>query len=315
MNTILVSVVVRAYNFENHIGYCLDSILKQKVDFNYEVLIGLDLSTDKTRQIIQSYTSKYPDIIRPIYWTNNIGAIRNHMELMDRVKGDYIAHLDGDDLMLPGKLQKQVSFLNNNADCSLVIHKCRIFESVTNQTLMYSNTEFVRSRYTLEDLIVKGNFIIHSSKMFRKSAVPIGGFKYYDNAMSLDYLWHIQSASFGKIGYIDEILGEYRRHEGGVSSVGGKHYLAHFYGVMRALQHAKRYGVNKHIVENAKHYYEYRYAWRYLRAGDYEKFIKLINRSGGSAYFNFHHRLLHVFRHSRPVLGVLKYITKLTKRF
>jgi len=102
VGNVLVSVTVMAYNFERVIGPCLDSIIEQKTNFNFEILVGVDASSDDTRGVINAYFEKYPKLIKPIFWEKNVGAKINHRELITRAKGKYIAHMDGDDLMLPG---------------------------------------------------------------------------------------------------------------------------------------------------------------------------------------------------------------------
>ena len=116
-NEILVSICCITYNHEKYIRDAIEGFLMQKTDFPFEVLIHDDASTDGTADIIREYETKYPDIIKPIYQTENqyskgikISATYNY----PRAKGKYIALCEGDDYWIdPYKLQKQVDFLEH----------------------------------------------------------------------------------------------------------------------------------------------------------------------------------------------------------
>jgi len=119
-----VSICCLAYNHEPYIRDCLDGFMIQQTNFDFEVLIHDDASTDKTAEIIREYEKKYPDIIKPIYQTENqyskrVGITRVFQ--FPRARGKYIAMCEGDDYWTdPLKLQKQVDFLESNPDYGLV---------------------------------------------------------------------------------------------------------------------------------------------------------------------------------------------------
>ena len=110
-----VSVVVITYNHEKYIRQCLDSILMQSVDFYFEIVISDDCSTDQTVEIIKEYQKKYPNIIKPILRSLNVGATKNQYDCFLRCTGNYVAILDGDDFWTDKeKLKTQINFLENN---------------------------------------------------------------------------------------------------------------------------------------------------------------------------------------------------------
>ena len=110
-----VSVVVITYNHEKYIRQCLDSILMQSVDFYFEIVISDDCSTDQTAEIIKEYQKKYPNIIKPILRSLNVGATKNQYDCFLRCTGNYVAILDGDDFWTDKeKLKTQINFLENN---------------------------------------------------------------------------------------------------------------------------------------------------------------------------------------------------------
>ena len=132
---ILVSICCLTYNHEKYIRDCLDGFVNQKTNFNYEILIHDDASTDGTVDIIREYESKYPTIIKPIYQVENqyskgksISATYN----WSRVAGKYIAQCEGDDYWTDQlKLQKQVDFLEANPEYDMV---CARFNHLVHET-------------------------------------------------------------------------------------------------------------------------------------------------------------------------------------
>lgn len=114
---ILVSVAVITYNMERFLRPLLDSILKQKVSFPYEIVIDDDCSPDHSREIIIEYQSKYPNVIHPIFRDHNVGGSMNMYGVMKNCKGKYIAILEGDDFWeAEDKLQYQVAFLEKHPE-------------------------------------------------------------------------------------------------------------------------------------------------------------------------------------------------------
>lgn len=122
---ILVSVICNTYNHEDYIRDALEGFIKQKTDFKFEVLIHDDASTDKTPEIIREYEKKYPDIIKPIYQTENQyskGVKISKVYQEPRALGKYIALCEGDDYWTdPKKLQKQCSFLEEHPEYSMCV--------------------------------------------------------------------------------------------------------------------------------------------------------------------------------------------------
>jgi glycosyltransferase involved in cell wall biosynthesis len=117
----MVSIVMVTYNHEKYIRQALDSILMQKVNFKYEVLIGEDASPDNTAEILYEYEDKYPDIIKVWHREKNLGMLENGKDMIRRATGKYYASLEGDDYWIStDKLQKQVDFLESHPDYSAV---------------------------------------------------------------------------------------------------------------------------------------------------------------------------------------------------
>jgi glycosyltransferase involved in cell wall biosynthesis len=107
------------YNHERFIREALDGILNQKVNFDLEIIVGEDCSSDNTREILLEYKNKYPNLFQLLLHSPNVGAKQNHILTQSACKGKYIAFCEGDDYWTePNKLQKQVDFLEKNEEYS-----------------------------------------------------------------------------------------------------------------------------------------------------------------------------------------------------
>ncbi len=129
-NKILVSIRCLVYNHEPYLRQCLEGFVMQRTNFRFEAIVHDDASTDGSAAIIREYAEKYPDIIKPIYETENQyskhdGALTRIMNAACR--GKYIAMCEGDDYWIdPLKLQKQVDWLEKHPDCNLVFSNAYI---------------------------------------------------------------------------------------------------------------------------------------------------------------------------------------------
>lgn len=111
---VVVTVAMITYNHESFIAEAIEGVLMQRTDFNYQLLIGEDNSTDRTREIILDYMKCNQDIIHLLPQEKNLGMIPNFIETLKACNGKYIALCEGDDYWIdPDKLQKQVDFFRN----------------------------------------------------------------------------------------------------------------------------------------------------------------------------------------------------------
>ncbi len=116
-----LSVHLISYNNEKHIEQTLQSILKQKVDFTYEIVIGDDCSTDNTLNIINTYALKQPDIFNVVKNEKQLGILENFKATLDRCRGTYVFDIAGDDLLKSeDALQKMVAVLQNDSGLGFV---------------------------------------------------------------------------------------------------------------------------------------------------------------------------------------------------
>jgi len=117
----LVSVNMVTYNHELYIAQAIEGVVQQKTDFAFELVIGEDCSTDRTRDVVHTYRDKHPDIIRLVTSEKNVGAHKNYHRVVKACRGKYIAYCDGDDFWhRMDKIQRQVEYLENHPECGIV---------------------------------------------------------------------------------------------------------------------------------------------------------------------------------------------------
>lgn len=171
---IIVTVLITAYNEEEKIERCIDSIFNQSFQ-NFEILLINDGSTDNTDDIVKRIV-KEKDINKKIRYVNreNCGRIVSLNEGIFSAKGKYIAIQDADDYSLPDRLKKQVEFLENNPDIDVLGTAYIRYDSIRNE-------KYVRT-YPLCDREIKQEMckyipICQGSMMVRTEMIcSVGGY-------------------------------------------------------------------------------------------------------------------------------------------
>ena len=159
----LVSICCAAYNHEAYIEDALKGFLMQECDFEYEILIHDDASTDKTAEIIRAYERRYPDKIFPIYQTENqYSQGKKYSDLnYERVRGKYVAICEGDDYWThPQKLAKQIKAMQEKPEFGLSFHKAKELNVEQNSTKEIGNYLNKDGIVAIEDIIIKTNGMI-----------------------------------------------------------------------------------------------------------------------------------------------------------
>lgn len=221
------------YNHEKFIKETLDGFLKQKTNFAFNVLIIDDGSTDKTSEIIKSYEDAYPEIIKATYNPYNTCAEKSFLNVLGQVRGKYVALCDGDDYWVDEyKLQKQVDFLENNVDYSVCFHPVLVTGDKNHGSDYVFPSEKDSSKFTLENLI-EANFIQTNSVVYRwEFGKNIKQF-FPDDILPGDWYLHLLHADKGKIGFINEVMAVYRKHDGGIWH-GGIDAVVKKYGLLKS---------------------------------------------------------------------------------
>lgn len=205
----MVSICVITYNHEKLIEECLRSILNQKTMYPFEVIIGEDGSTDRTREIIENLVLEYPQKITLLPFQGNVGMMPNFMRTLKHCKGRYLAICEGDDYWSdPHKIQQQVDFLEKNPDYSICFTNTAYYNQRTGDRKEII-TSTLRTR-NIRDLIRK-NFIATQTVMYRNRdlKLPFG----FENLKVGDWPLHVLYAQYGKLGHLDKVTAVYRIHD------------------------------------------------------------------------------------------------------
>lgn len=226
-----VSILCLAYNHEKYIADAIEGFLKQKTTFPYEIIIHDDASTDKTASVIKEYEARYPDIIKPIFQTENQyskGVSINNKFFLPAAKGKYVALCDGDDYWTdPLKLQKQYDALEANPNCLMCLHRVWDYNSLTDATQAKKqlpknriSTGVVNSRDFLR-IIGSGDFFNEVCYFFNadsykkyQSDYPSFAKKYMKNKTD-DMPMLLYFGNMADVYYIDEEMAVYRRFNTG----------------------------------------------------------------------------------------------------
>lgn len=218
MEEIAVSIICLVYNHEKYLAQTLDEILKQKVDYKFEVLVHDDNSTDNSREIIEKYQKKYPAIVKPVYEKENqySRGVKISIDIMlPLVKGKYVAYCEGDDFWCDNqKLSKQIKFLENNFEYVACVHNTKIINLKNNEE-GFVNFEKIEKDICIEEIIEgRGNGYQTSSLLVRADVIKKllnerPGF--FESAKVIgDYPLAIFLSLNGKIRYIPDVMSVYR---------------------------------------------------------------------------------------------------------
>ena len=228
-----VSVCCITYNHERFLAQTIESVLMQQTDFDVELVIGEDCSTDITRKIAQDYERQYPGRIRVLTPSVNLGIMPNLMATMAACQGEYIAFLEGDDYWTDAtKLQLQVDVLRANKDCAFCFHDAEIFyeTKVPRPTVLFSkhvathvlpppSDGVVLLRFTQLDLARVGWIAPSASLLFRSVSLPRRLPAWFAGVFSGDYTLHLLSTKWGSALYLPRVMSRYRLHENSITIV------------------------------------------------------------------------------------------------
>ena len=204
-----VSVCVVTYNHENYIRDCLQSLVAQQTNFQFEVVVADDCSSDTTREVVREYAENYPHIVRYIFHPKNIGPAPNYTFVHEQALGEYIAHMDGDDYALPGKLQAQADYLDEHPNCSMVWHRMKLHNVGKNVLVddLINPLLLPPGGFTRSDVIRYITIGMNSSKMYRAALRDIE----LPEFPVVDYFINVEQIMNGVAAFVgDKPLGVYR---------------------------------------------------------------------------------------------------------
>lgn len=212
MTNPLLTIICITYNQDQFIAQAIEGFLMQKTSFPIEIIIHDDCSTDGTRNIINEYIEKYPELIKPIFQKENQYSLGKRIIpfVLPHCKGKYIAICEGDDYWTdPNKLQKQVDFLESNPDYVICFHP--VNRLVNGELITDTQNQDQAETTTILELC-RNNYIHTASCVFRNNLfekLP----DTFNKSPAGDYFLHLLNAQYGKIKFLDERMSVYRVHE------------------------------------------------------------------------------------------------------
>ena len=206
--TPLVSILCLAYNHEAYIRQTLESFVMQQTDFPFEVIVHDDASTDGTAAVIREFEARYPDIIRPVYQTENQYS-KPDTPIMKtfvypKARGRYFAICDGDDQFTdPLKLQRQTDFLEAHPDYSMCVHRGLLHREGTDPSEDVPVPAETEDRdYSRREIIVKGaGLFATNSFLMRREVGETLPDAFFVSGVG-DYPWLLYAAVLGKVRYL-----------------------------------------------------------------------------------------------------------------
>ena len=214
-NAITVSVCMITYNHEAYIAQAIEGVLMQQTDFPVELIIGEDCSTDHTREIVQTYATRYPGRIRALLNDHNLGPQYNFVATLKECRGKYVALCEGDDFWTdPHKLQKQVDFMETHPDYAMCFHLTYKLYEATGEIVL-DKGKSKKNSYNINDVINSRCIIYTTSVLFRNwliQELPL----WFSESPVGDTPLFILLAQYGKIGLIKQPMAVYRIHPKGL---------------------------------------------------------------------------------------------------
>lgn len=208
----MVSVYCTAYNHQDYIRKCLEGFVNQKTNFAFEIIVNDDLSTDGTADIIREFEEKYPDIMRPIYQTENqysqnISIFFNHF--LPRAKGKYFAICEGDDYWTDEyKLQKQFDAMEAHPDINICAHAVKQINVRTNKTIAIIAPRKKSTVIPAEDVIFGGGGFVGTNSLFLRTDVYRNAPDFFKE-FAYDYTFQILGSLGGGMLYISDCMSVY----------------------------------------------------------------------------------------------------------
>ncbi|MEE1069437.1 MAG: glycosyltransferase family A protein [Paludibacteraceae bacterium] len=217
---ILVAIKCAVYNHEPYLRDCLEGFVMQQTNFPFVAIVHDDASIDNSAAIIREYEAKYPDIIKPIYETENLyskgdGSVDRIMNAAIEATGaKYIAMCEGDDYWTdPLKLQKQVDFMEANPEYSMCFHKVNTLIQKTGEIKNEFIVRDMPGKSTILDL-AEGNYIHTPSVLYRRYSGVQEQYQKMMPCLPGDYVIWMLLAERGDIYKFDEPMAVYRYGSG-----------------------------------------------------------------------------------------------------
>lgn len=301
-----VSVCIVTHNHAKYIRQAILSVVEQRADFSFEIIVGDDASNDGTTEIVQEMAIQYP-FMKTIIQPRNIGGSHNYFAVNKAAIGKYVAYLDGDDYWLPGKMQSQVNFLDTHPT----------YSAVGTKYLSLEQKGFIKKTLQQNIYIDKKNVLISpnlpklSSLMLRSASRTILTLR--PEELGNDMMFYLDLALWGPIQILEEYLTIYRVGVG-VSSDPTKRKLI-LNSFENVFDYAISRGYSKDIVERRKSTIYCGYAIDALGAKHFTEFERLCRLSVKmSRMMTLRQRLIFALRNTPRIAYTVLQSGRLLKR-
>lgn len=166
-----VIIAITTYNLDKYIEKALDSVLAQKTNFQFKIVVADDCSTDNTIEILKKYETMYPDIIEVLLSDHNLGSLRNSNRIFDGLQCEYFSFLDGDDYWIgEDRLQKQVDYLDSHPDYMLCGGNTQYLkEDVLSGYVI--NDNYLGKTYSFDSMLKGEVPFVHTSALLIRNSI------------------------------------------------------------------------------------------------------------------------------------------------
>lgn len=210
VNRPVLSVIVITFNQLDFLKQTIDSIARQETQYFFEIIVADDCSTDGTREYCETFAGTDRFDFKYARMEKNGGITANCNFGLSQARGKYVTVIGGDDLFLPSKIQTHVDYMEAHPSVVISYHPVDIFNSETDETILLTNQSRADTPLNVLEIIrlcIPGSV----SVVVRASALPTEGFDKRLPVVS-DWLYYIEVAAKGEVGFFQKTLARYRKH-------------------------------------------------------------------------------------------------------
>lgn len=217
-----LSVCITTFNMEKYIECCIESVLAQKMDFEYEIIVADDCSTDNTIAMLQRYQQRLGEKFRILYAERNRELFDNFLLAVRAAKGRYIASLDADDYWIDEhKLQKQIDIMDKDEAVGFVYTNYQ-YRAENRPVIIPNNDKYIDTAANHFQTYLLHPYICPSTVCFKKALVDFDSLSVFTGKkiVAQDYVLFLDFLSKSKGFYLNEITTEYLVRENSSSRTG-----------------------------------------------------------------------------------------------
>ncbi len=214
-----VSVYITSYNQRKLLREAIESVLAQTRRPD-EIVIADDCSEDGSQELIQSYASEYPGLIRPVLQDRNVGIPKNRNDACRVTTGDYVTHLDGDDRFYPEKIEADLNTLEKNPEADIACANVAYIDLQGNEVDTWCESQSNVPTGDVSTEVLARDFpkkTVFRNEMVRREIME--ELSFYDTDLSIyeDWEFRIRLSQYVKVAYSHKITSAYRQNPRGIS--------------------------------------------------------------------------------------------------